>query len=188
MDSKTTDNELMFRVKGGDRQAFENLYERYSRTILNFFFRLEWDSGRAEEGVQEVFYRLWKYRKQYEPRGKFTTYLFQIAKNFWLNEMKKKRPQTDASALATRQAGSPRPDRQLERKELRDIVRVAISGLPENERLPFVMARYHGLRHKEIGEVLGVSSRAVESRISSALKKLESRLAHYDLLPDGTSF
>ncbi|TET33912.1 MAG: RNA polymerase sigma factor [Planctomycetota bacterium] len=187
MMDKTGDNELMLKAKGGDRQAFENLYKRYSAPVLNFFYRLEWNSSLAEEGVQEVFYRLWKHKAKYVPRGKFSTYLFQIAKNYWLNEMKRKRPQSGDEILAGQKSPAAGPDRQVERKEMRDIVRTAISGLPENDRLPFVLARYHGMKHKDIAQMLGISARAVEARILRAMKKLETSLAQHDLVPGGNS-
>jgi len=185
MKSKQDDNELMLKAMGGDRQAFENLYQRYAQPMLNFFYRLQWNSSFAEEGVQEVFYRLWKYRAKYKPRGKFSTYLFQIAKNYWLNEMKRKRPQSGNELLLKQKSPKAGPDRQVERKEICDIVRSAISGLPEKERLPFVLARYHGMKYKDIAQVLDISARAVEARILSAMKKLETSLARHDLAPRG---
>ena len=66
MDKEIADNELMLRVQGGDKKAFEEIYHRYSGPVMNFFYRLNWNSSLAEEGVQEVFFRLWKYKKQYK--------------------------------------------------------------------------------------------------------------------------
>ena len=85
-----TDEELMGLVQGQDISAFEELFRRYEQRVFAFFWRLSANRQEAEDGTQETFLRLWKTRVRYEPVGRFSTYLFQIAKNHFLHERQKR--------------------------------------------------------------------------------------------------
>ena len=84
-----TDEQLMVLVKSQDVSAYERLIDRYEQRIFGFFWRLAADAEEARDCTQETFLRLWKGRRRYSPKGKFSTYLFQIAKNHLLNERRK---------------------------------------------------------------------------------------------------
>src|SRR5438105_4836284 len=86
-----TDIELMLRVQGGDMEAFHELVRRYREPLRRFFASLLADRSQADDFAQETFLRLWLARGRYEPIGKFSTYLFQIGKHYWLNQRKKER-------------------------------------------------------------------------------------------------
>ena len=79
----------MSRIQAGDVGAFELLYARYSHPLINFFFQMCFDRVAAEDYLQETFLRVWRARQSYRPIGKVSTWLFQIAKNYWLNEREK---------------------------------------------------------------------------------------------------
>ncbi|MGH7162595.1 MAG: RNA polymerase sigma factor, partial [Planctomycetota bacterium] len=96
MDSGTAlddsaDQELMARLQGGELKAFELLYARYSAPLLNFFHQMCFDRAASEDYVQETFLRVWRARGSYRPIGRVSTWLFQIAKNFWFNEREKRK-------------------------------------------------------------------------------------------------
>lgn len=178
-----SDMELMRKAAEGDRAAFAEIFEKYYSRILNFFWRLVWDRAKAEELAQDVFLKLWKKRKAYEGTGKFSTYLFQIAKNHWVNQLRRKKRfqdfiDTKKEELKRDDWGSaPGPEKEIEERELEETVREAIDSLPENYRVPFVLSRYSKLKYKDIANILEISPRTVEWRISEAYSLLGEKLA-----------
>lgn len=117
------DDELMRRVQAQDAAAFEELYRRYARPLQSFFYRMAWDAGLSEDWMQEVFVKLWRSAAQYQGTGKFSTYLFQIARNHWLNaqdkvarrprevSLEKKKTPASARPGSRRRAAIPAPTR-----------------------------------------------------------------------------
>jgi RNA polymerase sigma-70 factor (ECF subfamily) len=185
------DKELMLRVRGGDMAAFEELYARYSRPLLNFFYRLTWDRAFSEDLMQEAFFRLWKGRGNYRPTGKFTTYLFQIAKNHWLNERDKKMRRIAPvsleaggevesnglrEAIPTTERG---PMGETLNRELAGHIARAVEGLSEKLRLVFVLGQLKGLRYADIAEILEIPVGTVKSRMANAEKAIRGRLSAY---------
>jgi RNA polymerase sigma-70 factor (ECF subfamily) len=185
------DQELMLSVKDGDVAAFETLYARYSRPLVNFFYRLVWDRQRAEDLMQETFLRLWRGRSGYVPSGKFTTYLFQIGKNHWLNERDKTSRRIApvsldaggaegsnglAEAVPARGGG---PVRESLDHELGELIAQAVSTLSEKLKLVFVLGQVQGIRYAEISEILGIPVGTVKSRMANAEKTIRGRLSGY---------
>ena len=99
--------ELMLRAGQGDLEAFESLHRRFGKPVFNFFFRLTWDRQASEDMTQEVFVKLWKAAPRYRPTAKFTTFLFQIAKNHWLNELDRRRRRPAVQSLEAAPEGVP---------------------------------------------------------------------------------
>ena len=185
------DINLMLRVRDGDLAAFEALYARYSRPLTNFFYRLVWDRGFAEDLMQETFLRLWRGRKGYQPSGKFTTYMFQIAKNHWLNERDKKNRRISPVSM---DAGGDSESNGLKEslpakgvgpmtenlnRELVEKISVAVEGLSEKLRLVFVLGQIEGMKYADIGEILGIPVGTVKSRMANAEKAIRGRLSSY---------
>jgi RNA polymerase sigma-70 factor (ECF subfamily) len=183
------DAALMARVQNGDRTAFEEIYLLYGGAIAKFLYHLTWDRQAAEDGVQEVFLRLWRSAHHWKPTGKFSTYLFQIAKNFWINERAKQsrriRPLPLRQEGADEEPGqiaedpSPGPERNALRRELAFEIRNAVSQLPEKLRLTFVMSEYQGMKYAQIAEILDIPIGTVKSRMSAAEKTLREKLKKY---------
>lgn len=175
------DNRLMERVTSGDAEAFQELFRKYQHAILNFFHKLCFDSAAAEDLTQEAFLRLWRARQGYDPQGgKFTTYLFQIAKNCWISHADRKKRRARAgeaeAAEGVEAVAESDPAGEAEGAELQGKLRDAISSLPDDLRIPFVLSRYEDLRYEEIGRVLSISPRTVERKVSDAAKLLAKRL------------
>lgn len=185
------DRELMLRVRGGDLAAFEELYALYSRPLMNFFYRLTWDRTFSEDLMQETFLRLWRARERYQPTGKFTTYLFQIGKNHWLNERDKKMRRiqpVSLSAGADESGGGLAesvdskvrgPMTETLNQELGDRIAAAVDALSEKLRLVFVMGQLEGMRYRDIAEILGIPVGTVKSRMANAEKAIRGRLEGY---------
>jgi RNA polymerase sigma-70 factor (ECF subfamily) len=185
------DIQLMLRVNEGDSEAMEQLYEIYRKPILNFFYHLVWNPEKAEDYMQEVFLRVWRVQN-YQPTGKFSTWIFQIAKNYWLNEREKtqRRPShfsldeekddengdTYSTEVEGRE-GTPRD--QLLSQELRDHIQKAIDHLSEKHKLVYLLSEYHGFKYQEIAEIVGIPVGTVKSRMSNAEKELRRMLSRY---------
>ena len=179
-----TDEELMNLVGNHDVQAFEELFERYERRLFTFFYRLTSNTEEAKDHTQETFLRLWKGRVGYTPKGRFTTYIFQIAKNHFLNERDKKK-----TRISLNQFNSNDPERFIKEQNISDnsynrvvdneigfTISKAVAVLPEIQRIVYVLSEEHRLSYKEISEVLGCPVGTVSSRKVEAIKKLRKIL------------
>jgi RNA polymerase sigma-70 factor (ECF subfamily) len=181
--SENSDKETMLKAAAGDKAAFAGLFKKYYPGILNFFWRLVWDHAKAQELAQDVFLKLWKKRRSYKGTGKFSTYLFQIAKNHWVNQLRRKKRfqqflETRTEELKREDWGTvPGPEKEVEKREIRETVRKAIKSLPDNFRVPFILSRYTEFKYKDIAEILGISPRTVEWRIAQAFHLLGEKLA-----------
>ncbi len=190
----TTDPDaaLMLRVKRGDRAAFEELAARYQQPVLNFIFRTLPDATEAEDLAQGVFVQVWKSAARYEPSAKFSTWLFTIARNLCLNELRRRsrHPADSLDAPAHPDSDEPRghsvedkhgsaaPDTLL-RGELEAKVAEAVAALPENQRTALLLWQRDELAYEDIAEVLDCSLSAVKSLIHRARETLKARLKPY---------
>jgi RNA polymerase sigma-70 factor, ECF subfamily len=175
-----TDIELMLRARADDPAAFQELVRRYREPLRRYFASLLADRSQADDFVQETFLRLWLSRRRYEPTGKFSTYLFQIGKHYWLNQRKKFRPEADAACLdEATHAASPtttQPHAVLLERYRDGRIRRAIADLPAHYRLVFEMSHFDGLRYAEIADRLGIPVGTVKSRMSQSVRRLRAAL------------
>jgi RNA polymerase sigma-70 factor, ECF subfamily len=187
------DLELMRRFQGGDVDAFTELYERHLRGLLNFFFRLCWDRALAEDFAQEVLLRVFKSAKKWEPNAKFTTFLYRIARNYWIDHCRLLSTQNENVSLQTRVGGEDGtatlidklpddirpPDDDLDRRELYGAIMGALNQLPEEQRMVFVLSEIEELRYQEIAEIMEIPLGTVKSRMHTAIGKLQELLGDY---------
>lgn len=192
MSSETPpDTALMLRVRRGDREAFASLVERYQQPVVSFIFRSLGDLTEAEDLAQQVFLQVYKAAARYKPAGKFSTWLFTIARNLCLNELRRRarHPAQSIEAMesgegpgAWRQPEDTRPDGPVEsllREELEARIEEAILALPENQRTALLLCREESFSYEDIGRVLGCSLTATKSLIHRARETLKSRLKPY---------
>jgi len=182
-------------VQKQDISAFEDLFRRYEQRILAFFWRLSANRQEAEDGTQETFLRLWKARARYEPTGKFSTYLFQIAKNHFLHEREKQDRRTspqqpsakDPAEVFSEPASSGEVDSPMLASELQAAVTEAMARLPEALRLVYVLTEQQGMSYKQAAEVLDCPVGTVSSRKVQAVRRLRELLQPLrdELLRDG---
>lgn len=179
-----TDEELMSFVRNQDVSAFEELFGRYERRVFAFFYRLLWNAEDARECTQETFLRLWRGRAMYAPTGKFTTYIFQIAKNHFLHERDRKQHQVTLKQSAGEDfpdgvANEPFADSAFDQaaaNEFGAAISKAVAGLPELHRLVYVLSEEQRLSYKEIAEILDCPVGTVSSRKVEAIRKLRKVL------------
>jgi RNA polymerase sigma-70 factor (ECF subfamily) len=186
------DIRLMLRVRDDDRAAFEELVELYQHRLVAVMNHLVGNAEEAEDLAQEVFLRVYRSRKKYRPRSKFSTWLFTIANNLALNALRSRQrkpmvslPAQDSGPLGPRPAeqlvrdrGSG-PMRRLERQELTDLIRRALEGLNERQRMAVVLNKFEDMNYAEIAEVMGLTTKAIKSLLSRARENLRAALSSY---------
>jgi RNA polymerase sigma-70 factor (ECF subfamily) len=179
--------ELMIRTAEGDEYAFEALVRRHQTSVLNLVYRYVGDRTTAGDLAQEVFLRVWKSAKRYEPKAKFTTWIYRIAANLCLNELKSVKggklvpleaKEEDGRSIASeiRSDGSPSPEDLLLAEERGRQISAALQELPENQRMALILRRYDGLSYDEIAKIMECSSSAIESLLVRAKKGLQEKL------------
>ncbi|MCZ7608060.1 MAG: sigma-70 family RNA polymerase sigma factor [Planctomycetota bacterium] len=187
------DLELMRRFQAGDVDAFTELYEAHLRGLLNFFFRLCWDRSLAEDFAQEVLLRIYKSASKWEPNAKFTTYLYRIARNYWIDHCRllstqKENVSLDAKFGSSEDSGSlidrlpddiRPPEHDLDRRELYGAIMKALEQLPDEQRMVFVLSEIEELKYNEIAEIMEIPLGTVKSRMHTAIGKLQELLGDY---------
>ncbi len=176
------DIELMLRFQKGDESAFEILVKKHTRGVLNLVYRYIGDAARAEDVAQDIFVKVYRARMKYEPKAKFSTWLYRIAVNHCLNEIRSRKSQPALAApindLLEEPAGE-HPDSRLSRQELQRAVKAAIDSLPENQRMAVILARYEEMSYDEIASTLGLSLEAVKSVLFRAKENLKQALSRF---------
>jgi RNA polymerase sigma-70 factor (ECF subfamily) len=186
------DVRLMIGVRDDQPGAFEELVESYQSRLVGIMHHLVGNAEEAEDLAQEVFLRVYRSRKKYRARCKFSTWLFTIANNLALNVLRS-RQRKPAVPLNVSDSGplGPRPAEQLVRdraaqpvqhmqqRELAAIVRQALAGLNERQRLAVVLNKFEDMSYEEIAEVMNLTTKAVKSLLSRARCNLRDVLAPY---------
>ena len=168
-DSRPTDAELMVQARGGSRDAFQVVFERYRGPVWAFFRRRVADASRAEELTQDVFLAVIQGAARYEARGPFRAYLFGIAFNVLMAERRRSGPQASAPIEADTVAHTPNPDSAL-------WVRQALAQLDPDEREILMLREYEQLSYQELSEVLVLPVNTVRSRLFRARAALRAAL------------
>ena len=182
---------LMLRVKRGDRAAFAELVEKYKQPVMNLVYRTVHDEAEAEDVAQNVFLQVYKSARRYESRAKFSTWLFTIARNLCLNEIRRRSRHPADSLEESHAEHEDQPRQQFEDKrsipppekllhgELAQKIEEALAGLPENQRTAILLCRQEELSYEEIARILGCSLSATKSLIHRGRETLKEKLKPY---------
>ncbi|MFO1497817.1 MAG: sigma-70 family RNA polymerase sigma factor [Verrucomicrobiota bacterium] len=185
------DADLMLRVRQGDMEAFEGLVEKYKQPITNLIARTLQDPTEAEDLAQNVFVQVFKSAHRYKASAKFSTWLYTIARNLCLNEIRRRSRHPADSLDAEHPDQEDHPFRQYEDKkvdsapdrllqsELVGKVEKAIRDLPETQRTALLLCREEELSYEEIAVVLGCSLSATKSLIHRGRETLKQKLKPY---------
>ncbi|MBT8135697.1 MAG: RNA polymerase sigma factor [Gammaproteobacteria bacterium] len=174
------DRDLMLRYRDGDAGAFETLYSRHKGALYRYLLRQCNHAANAEEIFQEVWIRVIRSRERYEARAKFTTWLFQIARNCFIDHVRKQgRSAVDLSAAAEPDelhaaTGNPESATALSQAGAR--LAAAIAQLPGEQREAFLLRTEGDFDLAEIAEITGVGRETVKSRLRYAMRKLRNAL------------
>jgi RNA polymerase sigma-70 factor (ECF subfamily) len=185
------DAALMLRVKQGDTAAFTELVDKYKQPVINLAIRTLRDATEAEDLAQNVFVQVYKSAHRYRISAKFSTWLFTIARNLCLNEIRRRSRHPAESIDAAHPEQEDQPLHQYEDKkisappeivlqrELEAKIAEVLAGLPENQRTAILLCRQEELSYEEIAEVLGCSLSATKSLIHRGRETLKEKLKPY---------
>lgn len=177
------DRELVECVQSGQDRAFNELMARYKKPILNFVYRMTGDAHAAEDIAQDVFVRCYRNLPKFtfRPGTKFSTWLFQLARNAALDELRR-RSREKFQPLETIGEKVPMigkdPADLSNLSDLSAAIAAAVGQLPEDQRTALILSEYHGQSHAEIAAVMDCSEKSVESRLYRAKRELREKLRH----------
>jgi RNA polymerase sigma-70 factor (ECF subfamily) len=184
---------LMLRVKAGDDEAFGKLVAGYQDRLIGLFYHLVRDRSAAEDLAQETFLRIYRARNGYEPRAKFSTWLFHIANNLASNKRRDKGRRkevklnpSDSGPLGARpeeqilkDKSALMPTRQVDKSELQSIVQDALSELNERQQMAVLLNKFEGMSYADIADTMEMTPAAVKSLLSRARETLREKLESY---------
>jgi RNA polymerase sigma-70 factor (ECF subfamily) len=177
-----SDEALVERAGRGDRAAAALLVERHSRMIYAASYRMLQSRDAAEDATQETFLRLWRNAAKWKPRGaKFETWLYRVAMNYCLDQLRKSKREAPEEAapggLDGRADSADRQDQKLFLSEQRFAIDEALGQLPERQRLAITLCHYQELSNIEAAEVMKISVDALESLLARGRRSLREKLA-----------
>ena len=182
---------LMLRVQAGDQVAYRELFGKFAPRVLQYARRLVGSEARAEEVTQDVFVQVFRFRARYRPEARFATWLYTIATNLCLNELRRPERQLRVDLWERRddepdQEGPQLPDRHAvdpeagaATRELARDLEAAIAELPPKQRAALLLSRMDGLAYRDVGESLGISEGAVKALLFRATHALKARLREH---------
>jgi RNA polymerase sigma-70 factor, ECF subfamily len=195
----------MLAFRSGDARAFDTLVRRHRTPVFNFILRFTGQRQRAEDLLQETWLKVVRSASEYQPKARFTTWVYTIARNLCVDSARKesyrqtesldapaKGADSDDGRLlgeALPDTGGATPERGAHNARLRPLLEKALQGLPEEQREVFILREFSGVAFKEIAVVTGVAENTVKSRMRYALEGLRKRLGEMgvdgDLVEDG---
>lgn len=174
MTAAPEDAALMLRYKDGDVSAFETLYRRHNDALFRYLLRLCQNRETAEDLYQEAWGKIIKSRENYRPTAKFTTFLYRVAHNCFIDFIRRNKRHTmaDASDPDELAHGGKMPEDEVEVTLARQRLEAALATLPDEQRDVFLLHEEAGLGIDDIGHVTGVNRETAKSRLRYAIKKL----------------
>lgn len=178
-----TDEEIMLSVKDDKVEMLAILFERHHVKLYNFLLRLTGDRGTSEDLVQEIFYRILKYRRSYRGESKFLVWMYQIARNIHIDHLRKHK---NSIPLEERWNDEPAPTSSpaaiSEQQEDISLLHQALSKLPEKKKEILILSRFQNLKYREIAELLECSLDSIKINVHRAINELRE---HYSNLKGG---
>lgn len=190
------DVRLMLQVRDDDAAAFEEIVLRYQNRLVSVLEHLVSDRDQAEDLAQDVFLRVYRSRKNYQPTAKFSTWLFTIANNVAMNarrsKSRRKEVHLEGNHHNNQESGAQltlenlsqvssgqMPARQLDKAEMRDIILLALDGLNERQRMAVLLNKFEDMSYSDIADVMEMSPQAIKSLLSRARMNLREVLEPY---------
>ncbi len=181
-----SDIELMLRAKTGDDSAFTELMRRHYKGVVNYVYRFTNDRANSEDLAQEVFLRVYRSVKRYNPQAKFSTWLYKIATNLCITEVKSRNKKQSVSLDEMQENTGDLGDSKSEdpsdftfRREIGTAIFEALRSLPERERVAIILCKYQDLPYEEVAEVIGCTIGAVKTYVHRGRMKLIEKLKTY---------
>lgn len=172
------DSALMLRYKDGDIDAFETLYRRHKDAIYRYLLRLSGHRDVAEDVFQEVWGKIIKARESYRPTAKFTTFLYRVAHNCFIDHIRRNKRHSNNTTLDPELHCDPgeTPETAAERNLARERLLLALKSLPDEQRDTFLLHEEGGLSVDQIAAVTGCNRETAKSRLRYAINKLRKAI------------
>jgi RNA polymerase sigma factor (sigma-70 family) len=174
--SDVEDEQIMQAVQNGDVGRLEVLFDRHHRGLYHYFLHLTSNAASSEDLVQEVFFRILKYRHTYRIGTAVRPWMYQIGRNALADQAGRNKGQVALpDSVADLHSPELLPDRQAQNKEEAALLKRALSAMPQEKREVIVMSRFSELKYEEIANVLNVEVGTVKVRVHRALRELGDR-------------
>ncbi len=191
LEARDPDVRLMLQVRDDVPGAFEVLVGRYQNRLVGVLAHLVGRPDEAEDLTQDVFLRIYRARKGYKPKAKFSTWLFTVANNLAMNHLRNKGRNLTIAPGGDTQSGAFGPlvnqavardgtaSSQMRQVELSDVVREALDILGEDQKLAVLLNKFEDMSYADIAEVMGRSEPAIKSLLARARTHLREQLEPY---------
>lgn len=185
MDRGAEDSALMLRYRDGDVAAFETLYRRHNDALFRYLLRMCRQRDSAEDVFQEVWSKIIRARMQYRPTAKFTTYLYRVAHNCFIDHLRRNKRHRAETAVEpdSQPHDGDGPDWDAERQLARRRLEAALTTLPDEQRDVFLLYEEAGLSLDQIAAITDCNRETAKSRLRYAMRKLRAAL---DAAPEAT--
>jgi RNA polymerase sigma-70 factor (ECF subfamily) len=175
------DVQLMLAFCAGEDAAFDTLFDHWSGRLLRYLERMVRDAAVAEELVQEAFLRVYRARERYTADARFSTWLYRIATNLALNELRRPRRRNphrsaDDAEAPELAAEAPTTDDVVHARRVGETLEAELAALPERQRAALVLTAVDGLSYAEVAEALEVTEKAVKALVHRARATLAERM------------
>ena len=178
MENAPEDSALMLRYRDGDLAAFETLYRRHNDALYRYLLRLCRHRDTAEDVFQEVWGKIIKARESYRPTAKFTTFLYRVAHNCFIDHVRrnKRHMQTVDLEPDTQPDPGEQPDLAVERSLAKERLAAALRDLPDEQRDVFLLHEEAGLSLDQIASITDSNRETTKSRLRYAVRKLRAAI------------
>ena len=178
MDRAPADSALMLRYQDGDIAAFETLYRRHNDALYRYLLRRCQHRAAAEDLFQEVWSKIIKARADYRPTARFTTFLFRVSQNCFIDYVRSKKRHAQTIDIEPESQPHPgeQPETATERRLARRRLEAALQGLPDEQRDVFLLYEEAGFSLEQIASITGCKRETAKSRLRYAVKKLRDAM------------
>ena len=169
-----TDENLMLAVRQGDVSRLGELFDRHHRALFDFFVRMTGNRAAADDMVQDVFFRMLKYRATFRDDSRFKAWMFHIARNARIDYYHKHQVETvlEDDGANIPESTLPFPGHRLEEEQNRVLLECAMFKLSEDKREVLILSRYQEMKYEQIAELMGCEVGAIKVRVHRAIKEL----------------
>jgi len=177
MHGSLSDNEIMLEVKNGDLEKMAQLFKRHQRALYGFLYHMTRHRESSEDMVQNVFYRILKYRHTFSGNGEFTSWMYYLALNVLKDNYKKNKQiskQSDISSYSEKIGDSNLTDERFQKEQEVNLLYDAMKNLSIADREILVLSQFQKLKYQEIARIINTSEGAVKVRVHRAFKQLKT--------------
>ena len=179
---QSDDKELIKRILAGSQTAFRQLVEKYQQYAFSLAFRILCHEEESKDTVQDSFVKIWKNINSYNDQHKFTTWMYKIVTNTAIDKLRSIKPELridlDKVSKHLDSFNNTNEEIQFENRELGQIINLVSEGLPEKQRLVFVLRDIQGFASDEVREILDLPENSIKSNLYHARKTIREKLTN----------